>query len=343
LLPFVEREHEQLRARARDWLRGQPDADVPAWLSRLRAADLLRLPPDHDVRTLCVLREELAYQSPLGDVALALQGLGTYPLLRYADLRPDGIAAFAVTEPEAGSDLLGIQTRAGREGAAWSITGRKTFISNAPVADFFALIARTSEGRDGLSAFMVPAKQPGLRVVPQEVSDPHPIGELILEGASGRLVGQMGQGLEIAVATLEVFRVSVGAAACGMAHRALDEAVAHARTRRQFGQVLGRFQLVQARLAEMATELDASRLLVYRAAALHDAGQPARRESSMAKLHATEAAQRIVDGAVQVLGGTGVLRGNPVERLYRAVRALRIYEGTSEIHKLIIAKDLLRE
>ena len=339
--PFCEPRHEQLRAGARE-LGLSPDADVPTWLQRLRDAKLLRLPPEHDVRTLCVLREELAYGSPLADVALALQGLGTYPLARFQKKVPEGVAAFAVTEPEAGSDLGGIQTRARREGDRFVIDGHKTLISNAPVADFFSLFARTGEGRDGLSAFWVPARQAGLRVLPQEVSDPHPIGELILDGACGELVGSEGQGFEIAMATLEVFRVSVGAAACGMARRALDEAVQHARTRRQFGQALSRFQLVQGRLAEMATELDAARLLVFRAAALHDAGRPALRESSMAKLFATEAAQRIVDGAVQVLGGTGVLRGNPVERLYRAVRSLRIYEGTSEIQKLIIAKDLLR-
>jgi alkylation response protein AidB-like acyl-CoA dehydrogenase len=338
--PFAEPRHEDLRGRARD-LALMPDADVPAWLTRLREADLLRLPPRDDVRTLCVLREELAYGSPLADVALALQGLGTYALVRFGGGAPEGVAAFAVTEPEAGSDLHGIRTTARRDGARFVIDGKKTFISNAPVADFFTLFARTAEGKNGLSAFFVAAKQPGLRVVPQEVSDPHPIGEVILDGAVGDLVGREGQGFEIAVATLEVFRVSVGAAACGMARRAFDEALAHARVRRQFGQAIARFQLVQGRLAEMATELDAARLLVFRAAALHDGGSPCLRESSMAKLFATEAAQRIVDGAVQILGGNGVRRGHPVERLYRAVRALRIYEGTSEIQKLIIAKDLI--
>jgi acyl-CoA dehydrogenase len=340
--PFTEARHEELRPRARA-LGQLPDDGVPVWLGRLRDADLLRLPPRHDVRTLCVLREELAIGSPLADVALALQGLGTYPVARFGGAVPDGVAAFALTEPEAGSDILGIRTAATRDGADWVLRGRKTLISNAPVAEFFTLFARTGEGREGLSTFLVRAGQTGLRVAPQEISDPHPIGEVILDGARGALVGREGQGFEIAVATLEVFRVSVGAAACGMARRALNEAVAHASTRRQFGQALGRFQLVRARLADMATELDAARLLVFRAAALHDAGRPAGRESAMAKLFATEAAQRIVDGAVQILGGTGVLRGNPVERLYRAVRSLRIYEGTSEIQKLIIAKELLSQ
>jgi alkylation response protein AidB-like acyl-CoA dehydrogenase len=307
----------------------------------LRGAGLLRFPPEDDVRTLCVLREELAYQSPLADVALALQGLGTYPLARYGRPAPAGVAAFAVTETEAGSDILGIATRARREGESWSITGTKTLISNAPIADFYSLFARTSEGDHGLSAFLVKAAQPGVHVVAQELSDAHPLGEIILDGAHGELVGREGQGFEIAVATLEVFRVSVGAAACGMARRALDEAIAHAKSRHQFGRPLSRFQLIQARIADMATELDAARLLTYRAAARHDAGRPARRESSMAKLYATETAQRIVDGAVQVLGGKGVLCSSPVERLYRAVRALRIYEGTSEIQRLIIAKELL--
>ena len=200
--PFTEARHEDLRAPARA-LALQPDVEVPAWLDRLRAAGLLRLPPEHDVRTLCVLREELAYGSPLADVALALQGLGTYPLARFAGRVPDGVAAFAVTEPEAGSDLFGIQTRASHSGGRWTITGTKTFISNAPVADFFSLFARTGEGRDGLSAFLVPAKQSGLRVMPQEVSDPHPIGELILDGASGEMVGREGQGFEIAGRSVE--------------------------------------------------------------------------------------------------------------------------------------------
>lgn len=337
---FTEARHESLRPQAHD-VGKEPETDVPTWLERLRGAGLLRLPPTDDVRTLCVLREELAYHSPVADVALALQGLGTYPLARFGQGAPDGVAAFAVTEPQAGSDILGIETRAERAGDRWSISGKKTLISNAPVADFFSLIARTREGRDGLSAFLVVARQPGLRVVRQEVSDPHPIGEVLLEGAHGDLVGREGQGFEIAVATLEVFRVSVAAAACGMARRALDEAIQHARSRRQFGRELSRFQLVQARIADMATELDAARLLTYRAAAMHDSGRTARRQSSMAKLYATETAQRIVDGAVQILGGQGVLRGNPVERLYRAVRSLRIYEGTSEIQRLIIAKDLL--
>jgi acyl-CoA dehydrogenase len=263
------------------------------------------------------------------------------------------IAAFALTEPEAGSDVSNVQTVAEREGDSYVIRGRKCFISNAGVADFYTVFARTgtrNDGRAELSAFVVGARMPGFRVSARTpLIAPHPIGEVEFDGvrvpAEDR-VGAEGDGFSLAMKTMDMFRASVGAAACGMARRALDEAVRHAKARRQFGVSLAMHQLVQDKLATMQTELDAARLLVYRAAHLRDTrpeGSNLTRAASEAKLYATEAAQRVVDEAVQIHGGYGLVRGSTVERLYRDVRALRIYEGTSEIQKLIIARELLKE
>lgn len=315
-----------------------------------------------DVRSLCLIREALAYSSALADLAFVMQGLGTYAIAKAAPehvrdfwlaraLEGKAIAAFALTEPEAGSDVAAIQTTARRDGETYVIDGRKRFISNAGIADFYTVFARTGtrdDGRAQLSAFVVGSKMPGFAVVERTaLIAAHPIGEIAFEGCrvpAEDMVGNEGDGFLLAMETLDTFRASVGAAACGMARRALDEAVRHASNRKQFGRLLAEHQLVQEKLADMVTELDAARLLVYRAAYEKDNGaRRVTRAASEAKLFATEAASRIVDNAVQIHGGLGLVRGNIVEQLYRDVRALRIYEGTSEIQKLVIASQLLKE
>ena len=316
-----------------------------------------------DIRSLCLIREELSYSSPLADLSFVMQGLGTFAIAQAA---PDhvrefwlaraasgkAIAAFALTEPDAGSDVASIQTNARRDGETYVINGRKRFISNAGIADFYTVFARTGtrdDGRATLSAFVVGAKMPGFSIVERTpLLAPHPIGEIAFDDCrvpAEDMVGNEGDGFRLAMATLDTFRASVGAAACGMARRALDEALRYASARKQFGRLLCEHQLVQEKLADMVTELDAARLLVYRAAHVRDTMPDARvtREASEAKLFATEAASRIIDSAVQIHGGAGLVRGSVVERLYRDVRALRIYEGTSEIQKLIIAGQLLKE
>jgi len=315
-----------------------------------------------DIRALCLIREALAYSSALADLAFVMQGLGTYAIARAA---PDhvrefwlsraasgkAIAAFALTEPDAGSDVAAIKTTARRDGETYVINGRKRFISNAGIADFYTVFARTGtrdDGRPALSAFVVGAKMQGFNVVERTpLMAPHPIGEIAFNECrvpAEDMVGNEGDGFRLAMETLDTFRASVGAAACGMARRALDEALGYASARSQFGRLLVEHQLIQEKLADMVTELDAARLLVYRAAFARDTA-PARvtREASEAKLFATEAAGRIIDNAVQIHGGAGLVRGSVVERLYRDVRALRIYEGTSEIQKLVIAGQLLKE
>ena len=315
-----------------------------------------------DVRSICLIREQLAYSSALADLAFVMQGLGTYPIAQAA---PDhvrdfwlsraaggrAIAAFALTEPNAGSDVAGIETTARREGDAYIIDGRKRFISNAGIADFYTVFAKTGtrdDGRPELSAFVVGARMSGFRVVElTPLIAPHPIGEIAFNQCrvpAEDMVGNEGDGFKLAMETMDTFRASVGAAACGMARRALDQSIRYASNRKQFGRLLSEHQLVQAKLANMITELDAARLLVYRAAYLRDTATGRfTREASEAKYFATEAASRIIDSAVQIHGGTGLLSGTVVERLYRDVRALRIYEGTSEIQQLVIAGQLLRE
>ena len=313
-----------------------------------------------DLRSLCVVREGVASASGLADSVFAVQGLGSYPIYLSGDKTMGekfladvssgrAIAAFALTEPEAGSDAAALSTRATRDGDSYVIDGLKTLISNATIASSFVVFARTAEGaKRAISAFLVPADTPGLAVDRRlQVSAPHPIADVRLTRcrvpASYRL-GSEGDGMRLALGTLDFFRTSVGAAACGLAARALREATVYARSRRQFGTRLADFQLTQAALADMATELDAARLLVYRAAWTKDMGaERVASESGMAKLFATEAAQRIVDRAVQIHGGIGVLRGSVVERLYRDVRPLRIYEGTSEIQRLVIARHIIEE
>lgn len=312
------------------------------------------------IRALCLVRERLAAVSPLADALFALQALGSAPIAlagseavrnRWLPAVASGaaIAGFAMTEPEAGSDVGAIATQAWRDGDDYVLDGEKCFISNAGIADFYCVFASTdrSLGTRGLSCFVVPADTTGLEFVrPYVMSEPHPLGEISFDScrvpAENRL-GEEGEGFKLGMRTLDRLRPTVAAAACGMAARALEEAVAHARTRRQFAAPLADQQLIQAKLARMATDLDAARLLTYRAAWELDRGaERATSEAAMAKLFATEAAQRIVDDAVQIHGGSGVLADSIVDRLYRSVRALRIYEGTSEIQHLVIARELLR-
>jgi acyl-CoA dehydrogenase len=314
-----------------------------------------------DWRACCLAREALAAASPLADAVFALQALGTLPILASGNARmrerwaKDAMAgrsmgAFAMTEKHAGSDVGAIETVARRDGGDYVLDGTKRFISNAGIADFYTVFASTdrSAGGKGISCFVVPADATGLRFVGAQVlSAPHPLGEIAFEScrlpAENRL-GEEGRGFALGLGTLDRLRATVGAAACGMAARALAEALRHVRERRQFGKPLAEFQLVQDKLARMATDLAASRLLVHRAAWQADQGaERVTLEAAMAKSHATEAAQRIVDDAVQLLGGEGVLASHPVDRLYRAVRALRIYEGATDIQRLVIAGQLLKE
>ena len=316
---------------------------------------------EQDLRLCAIERELLAAASPLADAVFALQALGGMPLVlagseaqRRRWLMPavEGtlMAAFAMTEPEAGSDVAAMGTTARRDGDGYVVSGQKTFISNAGIADFYVVFASTDAGagRRGISCFVVPADAKGFRfVAPQVMSAPHPLGEIAFDECrvpADHRVGAEGEGYRLGLATLDRLRPTVAAAACGMASRALAEALTHARSRRQFGRPIGGFQLVQEKLARMATDLTAARLLAYRAAWERDHGaERITVEAAMAKAFATEAAQRIVDDAVQILGGRGVLADHPVDRLYRSVRALRIYEGTTEIQHLIIAGALLEE
>lgn len=320
--------------------------------------------PDRlDLRTVCLARDALASASGFADSVFAVHGLGCYPILLGGDdeLRAsylpkaaagELVGAFAVTEPEAGSDVASIETVARADGASYVLDGVKTLISNAGIADFYVVFAEAAEltassGRKRLSAFVVDTGTPGLHINDRvRLSAPHPIGDLRLDGCrvpATRRIGADGDGFRLALGTLDFFRTTVGAAACGMAGRALRETRERVRRRKQFGRPLEEFQATRMSLADMRTELDAARLLVYRAAYTNDTrAERVTLESAEAKLFATEAAQRIVDRAVQLHGGMGVTRGTVVERLYREVRAPRIYEGTSEIQRLVIADHMLK-
>ena len=329
-------------------------------LAQLGGAGWLDAIDRQDWRACCLIREALGASSPLADAVFALQALGTVPILlsrndamrrRWlaAAIRGQAMASFAMTEPEAGSDVASLGTRAERDGDDYVLTGTKTFISNAGIADFYTVFATTDPARKdkGIGCFVVPADTPGLTFVrPLILSAPHPLGEISFTkariAASCRLDTE-GEGFKLGLGTLDRLRATVGAAACGMAARALSEAIAHAKTRKQFGNRLADFQLIQEKIARMATDLTAARLLVYRAAWEKDRGaERVTLEAATAKSLATEAAQRIFDEAVQILGGRGVLADHPVDRLYRSVRALRIYEGTTEIQRLIIAGQLIK-
>jgi len=312
-----------------------------------------------DVRTLCLTREILGRNDGLADFAFAMQGLGSGPISLFGTPEQrrewlprvrsgEAIAAFALSEPDAGSDVAALGTTATADGDGFVLNGCKTWISNGGIADLYVVFARTGEapGARGLSAFIVPADTPGLEIAERiEVIAPHPLARLVFSDcrvpASAR-IGQGGEGFKIAMGTLDVFRSTVGAAALGFARRALDEAVRRSAERQMFGAPLSELQLTQAKLADMATEIDAAALLVYRAAWTKDQGAArVTREASMAKMFATEAAQRVIDQAVQIHGGLGVTRGVKVEELYREIRALRIYEGATEVQKIVIARQVL--
>ena len=340
--------------------RGFEESDDAA-LAMTRAmgqAGLLDACVELDVPAICLLRELVASSSGLADSMLALQGLGYGPIALAGDEAQTGqwrqrvrdgeaIAAIGITEPEAGSDVAALETRAVRDGDQWVLNGTKHYITNAGLADFYTVLARTepdSKGARGLSMIVVPAEAV-TEFERYALVAPHPCGRLTLRDARvpfDHLVGERGQGFKLAMRTLDHFRTTVGASAVGMARRALQEATARAKSRQQFGQPIARFQQIAAHLADMWTELHASRLMVYRAAhAFANGDSAAGLYSSSAKMFATESAQRIIDRAVQIFGGDGVRQGQVVERLYREIRALRIYEGTTEIQKIVISRGLL--
>jgi acyl-CoA dehydrogenase len=312
-----------------------------------------------DVRTLALVRETLARHSGLADFAFAMQGLGAGPISLFGSDAQRGewlpktragnaIAAFALSEPTSGSDVANISTTARRAGDSYVLDGEKTWISNGGIADLYVVFARTGEapGARGLSAFIVRGDNPGLSIAERiEVIAPHPLARLAFKNcrvAASDLIGKAGEGFKIAMATLDAFRTTVGAAALGFARRALEETIKRAAQRQLFGAPLSELQMVQGHLADMAIEVDAAALLVYRAAWTKDQGAArVTREAAMAKLYATEAAQRVIDAAVQLHGGDGVRSGHPVEALYREIRALRIYEGASDVQKIVIARSLL--
>ena len=312
-----------------------------------------------DVRSVCLVRETLARFAALADFAFAMQGLGSGAITlfgtddqrrAYLPAVAEGrkIAALALSEPDAGSDLAAVATTAEPDGAGFVLNGAKTWISNAGIADFYVVLARTGEapGAKGLSTFIVDTATPGLEIGERtRLIAPHPLATLRFDDchvARTQLLGERGQGFKIAMATLDTFRPTVGAAALGFARRALDEALARATGRQLFGRALAEMQIIQAKLADMALRIDAAALLVYRAAWAKDTGaERITREAAMAKLYATEAAQRVIDDAVQIHGALGVVAGHPVERLYREIRALRIYEGASEVQKVVIARQTL--
>jgi acyl-CoA dehydrogenase len=340
---------------ARGYVRALAEA---GWLAHC-VADEIADDRALDVRSLCLARETLAAADGLADFAFAMQGLGSGPISLFGtpaqrrDYLPAvragrKIAAFALSEAAAGSDVAALKTVARRDGDGFVLDGEKAWISNAGIADFYVVFARTGEalGAKGLSAFVVDAAQDGCTVTKRlPIIAPHPIGSIRFNNCrvgAAALIGRPGEGFKVAMATLDVFRATVGAAALGLARRALAEAVIHARSRVVFGKPLSELQMIQGKLADMATQIDAAALLVYRAAWTKDTMRTrVSREASMAKLFATEAAQSVIDEAVQIFGGHGVVSGNVVERLYREIRALRIYEGASEIQRLIIAGQVL--
>lgn len=378
--PFFEDEHRALKQHLEQWcidnrgefLPTEDDVDRACrkyvtllghegWLKYAVPAAYGGLRADLDVRSLCLLREGLGYREGLAEYVFAMQGLGSGAItlfgqddqrMRYLPRVAAGnaIAAFALSEERAGSDVAAIETTAVAHGDDYVINGEKTWISNGGIADFYTVFARTGpgEGSRGLTAFVVDADNPGLEIAERiEVIAPHPLAKLRFRnckvGKEAR-IGAVGEGFKVAMATLDVFRTTVGAAALGFARRAFDESLERASGRELFGAPLANLQMTQAALAEMAVAIDAAALLVYRAAWCKDRGQArVTREAAMAKLHATESAQKVIDAAVQLFGGQGVVSGSPVEKLYREIRALRIYEGASEVQKVIIARQALAE
>ncbi|KQQ97533.1 acyl-CoA dehydrogenase family protein [Massilia sp. Leaf139] len=313
-----------------------------------------------DTRAVCLIRETLARHSGLADFAFAMQGLGSGAITLFGSEenkrdyltrvgRGDAIAAFALSEPDAGSDVAAMACAATLDGDDYVLDGEKTWISNGGIADMYVVFARSGEapGARGISAFIVDAGLPGFEIAERiDVIAPHPLARLRFSGCRvpvSKRLGAAGQGFKVAMATLDIFRTSVAAAALGFARRALDEALARATSRKMFGKTLADFQLTQAKLAQMATGIDAAALLTYRAAWQRDQGRRVTKEAAMAKLTATETAQQVIDAAVQMFGGLGVVSEQPVERLYREIRSLRIYEGATEVQQLIIARELLAE
>lgn len=317
-----------------------------------------------DTRAICILRETLARYSGLADFAFAMQGLGTGAISLFGSEQQKNtylekvgqgklISAFALSEPNAGSDVAAMQCAAtlvhDAQGDYYVLEGEKTWISNGGIADFYVVFARTGEaaGARGISAFIVDANVDGFEIAERiDVIAPHPLARLKFNQCRipvSQRIGEAGQGFKVAMATLDVFRTSVAAAALGFARRALDEAMARATSRKMFGQTLADFQLTQAKLAQMATTIDSAALLVYRAAWQRDQGERVTKEAAMAKMVATEGAQQVIDAAVQMFGGMGVMSEVPVERLYREIRALRIYEGATEVQQLIIAREMLKD
>jgi acyl-CoA dehydrogenase len=375
--PFFEPKHAALAAALEDWslqhLRHNHGGDLDAecrslvkalgaggWLAHSVAGVALGGSADViDTRAICLIRETLARHNGLADFVFAMQGLGSgaislagtpaqkaHYLPRVA--RGDAIAAFALSEPEAGSDVAAMSCLASVQADQVELNGEKTWISNGGIADFYLVFACSGEapGSRGISAFIVDANTPGLEVAERiQVSAPHPLARLRFNRCRVPLsqrVGEAGEGFKVAMRTLDVFRTSVAAAAVGFARRALEEALQRATTRKMFGGVLADFQLTQAKLAQMATTIDSAALLTYRAAWQRDQGHNVTQAAAMAKMAATEGAQQVIDAAVQIMGGLGVVSDEPVERLYREIRALRIYEGATEVQQLIIARELLR-
>ncbi|KQY86768.1 acyl-CoA dehydrogenase family protein [Pelomonas sp. Root1444] len=372
--PFFHAKHRELAAALDAWCGehlqhvdhdGDVDAQCRALVAQLGAAGWL----DHavagegqaiDTRAICLIRETLARHDGLADFAFAMQGLGSGAISlqgtaeqreRYLSrvARGEALAAFALSEPDAGSDVAALQCSATEDGDAYLLNGEKTWISNGGIADFYVLFARTGEapGSRGISAFIVDAGLPGFDIAERiAVIAPHPLARLRFTNcrvAKSQMLGSPGEGFKLAMRTLDVFRTSVAAAALGFARRALQEGLQQAKARPMFGARLADLPLTQAKLADMACTVDSSALMVYRAAWLRDQGRTITKEAAMAKLMATEGAQQVIDAAVQLFGGRGVRRGEIVESLYREIRALRIYEGASEVQQLIIGRELLKQ
>ena len=368
--PFLEDRHRELVDDLQRWCQSNlpaDHADVDAacktlvaklgrdgWLKHSSAAEGEKL----DVRTLCLIRETMAQHDGLAEFCFAMQGLGMGAVTMFGTPEQrqwlektrtgKAIAAFAITEPEAGSDVAATKTSATQIGTGYVLNGEKTYISNGGIADIYVVFARTGDapGAKGLSAFLVPAATKGFEIVERiDVIAPHPLARIRftdLHLPASALIGKSGDGFKIAMSVLDVFRSTVGAAALGFARRALDEALARVKSRKIAGAPLSELQMVQGHIADMALEIDAAALLVYRAAWTKDRGaQRISREAAMAKLYATEAAQRVIDQALQLHGGDGVRHGFAVESLYREIRSLRIYEGASDVQRVIIARSVL--
>jgi acyl-CoA dehydrogenase len=373
--PFFEDRHRELAARLDAWCKDNlagidhddTDAACRELVSRLgrdgwlehSAIDPANADSRLDVRTLCLIRETLGRHDGLADFSFAMQGLGTGAIQLFGTKRQKeqwlpltrsgkAISAFALSEPKSGSDVANIEASARRDGDHYILSGEKTWISNGGIADIYCVFVRTGEapGARGISAFLLPGDTPGLEIAERlNVIAPHPLARLRFNDIklpASSIIGEAGRGFGIAMSVLDVFRSTVGAAALGFARRALDESLKRSSERQLFGAAMAELQMVQGHIADMALDIDASALLIYRAAWTKDSGAPrVTREAAMAKLHATEAAQRVIDSAVQLHGGDGVRSGHPVESLYREIRALRIYEGASDVQKVVIARSVL--